>query len=241
MAQVCYRRTSSNPNNALSRSSTISDGDASNIHPMSISQLYSEAAEFEKILASSGCIDCRRSDVDGANGFADLIGRDLSPSEKAVACRAAKLSVTGYTWTPRYIASESESYDDDLPPSKSLVEETEADIPTIRRASTMEADSDSWKLEPGEIIQLLIHEFGSLATQGEEEKLILETDGCLIHDVIIVVTFPSYRSLYLRSHTAGRCSSHDSSFDVPRIPACCSARSPPVSTNHQSGACHSTS
>ncbi|KAG5716720.1 Sterol 3-beta-glucosyltransferase [Termitomyces sp. T112] len=167
---------------SLSRSSTLSDDIqdiAATSDPPTLSQLYGEAAEFEKVLAKSGCIDCRHSHKDGSNGFADLVGHDLSRCEQAVADRVNKLSV-------------SRLYTDDVLGSSNDNEDTlevdgtqsEPPSPIINRVVTEE--EEPWQLDPPEIISLLIDEFGPLTTEGEDEKLLLETDGCLILDVFII-------------------------------------------------------
>ncbi len=59
-------------------------------------------------------------------------------------------------------------------------------IPAFHRTAT--TDSDAWKLEPAEIVRLLVDEFGPLAAEGEKpEKLIFEADGCMFNGVVIVV------------------------------------------------------
>lgn len=173
-----------------SRSSTLSDDVETFIKPEdppTISQIYCDAAAFEKVLAGSGCIDSRCSDKDGANGFADLVGRDLTSSEKAVAGRVSRLSVTQYSWTPDDLTGEQGIYEE----PKSLEDESwelekPLESPVIHR---VQADNDdTWKLNPSQIIDLLVQEFGPLTSDDEEEKLVLEMDGCLVHDVIIVVS-----------------------------------------------------
>lgn len=160
--------------------------------PPNISQLYCDAAEFEKVLARSGCIESRFSDADGANGFNDLVGRDLSPCEQATAGRVSKLSATGYSLTGDSESGSDPESLDTLSVSDKTSEDSFEDNtsrrrgPAIHRASTM-GDAGSWELEPTEIIDLLVKELGALAPEGEEEKLILEADGCLLHDVIILV------------------------------------------------------
>ncbi|KAG6856527.1 hypothetical protein H0H87_003452 [Tephrocybe sp. NHM501043] len=165
---------------SLSRTSSLSDDIqylAATSDPPTLSQLYGEAAEFEKVLAKSGCINCRHSHKDGSNGFADLVSHDLSQCEQAVADRVNKLCVARMSVedVSTYVENKSLQHDanDFIPPS-----------PIINRVETDE--EAPWKLEPPEIIALLVDEFGPLATEDEEEKLLLETDGCVIQDVFIV-------------------------------------------------------
>lgn len=60
------------------------------------------------------------------------------------------------------------------------------EVPHIYRASG-DAKQALDKLKPEDIIQILEHEFGVLASPEEPEKLLLETDGCLLHGVAVVV------------------------------------------------------
>lgn len=138
----------------------------------------------------------RESHKDGVNGFADLIGKDLTAEERALASHAAKLRVTGAvpSWTPSHsgtIVEEPEAYDEEFERDSSLdLSDDSSSIvceipaPVLNRTGTL--NSDPWRLEPEEVVRLLINEFGPLAPGGEEEKLLLETDGGLIHDVAIV-------------------------------------------------------
>lgn len=174
------KHTGSHLSRVFSRSSTLSDDVDSFIHtpdPPTISSLYGDAAEFEKVLVHSGCIDSRCPDKNGSNGFADLVGQDLNKSEQAAAGRLTRLSATQLSWT---------SSDDTDTSEESEGEELFADGPVIHRVKT--DDDDPWKLEPAEIIDLLVEEFGPLAADGEEEKLVLEIDGCLIYDALIIVS-----------------------------------------------------
>ncbi|KAG6827933.1 hypothetical protein H0H92_009911 [Tricholoma furcatifolium] len=165
---------------SLSRS-TNSDIDSTedlttNNDPPTISQLYGEAVEFEKVLAKSGCIECpiRRSHKDGCNGFADLVGHDLSQCEQATADHCNKLSVA------RYCTRDTEAAYEDF---KSCVESNGPPAPIIHRAGD---EDEPWDLDPQKIVALLVDEFGPLVAEDEEEKLLLETDGCLIQDVFII-------------------------------------------------------
>ncbi|KAF8073827.1 glycosyltransferase family 1 protein, partial [Lyophyllum atratum] len=165
-----------------SYTSTFSDdiGDlAESSDPPTLSQLYGEAAEFEKVLVSSGCIDARSTQKDGTNGFADLVGHDLKQSEQIAPDRVARLNAAEWPST-----DESDTPSDDTKSSDHAEIEIISPSPIIRRVQT--DDSDSWKLEPSKIINLFVEEFGPLAPDGDEEKLVLETDGFLIHDVLIV-------------------------------------------------------
>ncbi|KAJ6613328.1 hypothetical protein B0H10DRAFT_1917477 [Mycena sp. CBHHK59/15] len=174
-----------------SRTDTFSSDEESLAEPASsFDHFYTKAVAFEKVLATNGCIEGRETCQNGANGFDDLVAKDLSPEEQANAFRAARLRVAGTSWTPtNSISEEPESYTEE--PDSSLDHSDSAstascDIPepVLHRKGTQ--DTDAWKLEPTEVVRLLIQEFGALAPDGEEEKLILETDGGLIKDVAIV-------------------------------------------------------
>ncbi|KAJ7794128.1 glycosyltransferase family 1 protein [Mycena olivaceomarginata] len=183
---------------------SLSSDEDTTLHPATFDHFYSEAAAFEKLLAVNGYIEDRESHKDGVNGFADLIGKDLTAEERALASHAAKLRVTGAvpSWTPSHsgtIVEEPEAYDEEFERDSSLdLSDDSSSIvceipaPVLNRTGTL--NSDPWRLEPEEVVRLLINEFGPLAPEGEEEKLLLETDGGLIHDVAIVGV------LHLTSH-----------------------------------------
>jgi sterol 3beta-glucosyltransferase len=136
------------------------------------------------VLSNTGCILSRCSEPNGVNGFHDLVEKDLDVSEQAIVGRLTKLRVAGDTWIAGDLTAEPESYDaaDQVSP----VDDLEPKAPILHRV-VVTSEEESWKLGPDEIVHLLVQEFGPLAEEGEEEKLILETDGCLIHDVVIVV------------------------------------------------------
>lgn len=171
------------------------------------SQIYTDAERYDKILAHTRDGDPKSPndsaiDVGHLGGFADLVGRDLGPSEKAIAGRWAKLSVAGDSWTPGVEHDElnlGPGPHEALPPGFEITSDSEEldspseehpefdfEAPVIRRTTT--TNDESWKLEPDEIVRLLVQEFGSLTANDEEEKVILETDGCLFQDVIVMVS-----------------------------------------------------
>lgn len=174
-----------------------SDDDSLQEPITSFDHFYTEAVAFQHVLVSNGCIEDRRPDQDGANGFEDLVAKDLTLAEQAAASRAAKLSfrATGAvpSWTPSptsSISEEPETYteepDDSLDGSDESSTICDVPAPVLHRSGT--TDSDAWKLEPEEVIRLIVNEFGPLAPEGEEEKLLLETDGGLIKDISILVS-----------------------------------------------------
>ncbi|KAJ7780616.1 glycosyltransferase family 1 protein [Mycena maculata] len=178
--------------------SSDSFSDEDSLHATgSFGQIQDASTAFEKILAQHGCIEGRNTSEDGYNGFKDLVEKDLTPAEQAIAVQAVKLRVTGTapSWIPSpassiaEIVEEPDSYeepDESLEGSEdsSTICEIPTPSPVLFRAGTL--DSDAWKLEPAEIIRLLIDEFGPLAPDGEREKLILETDGGLVKDISII-------------------------------------------------------
>ncbi|KAF8964439.1 glycosyltransferase family 1 protein [Flammula alnicola] len=148
-----------------------------------ISQLYDEASEFEKVLLRSGCINPEGVCPKGTTGFLHLVGHDLSTCERAMVNRDAKVCAANRSWVP----PAPELDDTSTLSSISQVSSDPSDfvLPTIHRVSTDDSEPID-TLEPKDILGLLAQEFGSLAVEGDEEKLLLETDGCLLHDVAIL-------------------------------------------------------
>lgn len=179
-----------------SRSNSSDDDHLDNNHSApSLSKLFSDAEGYEKAIAECGSPGRYSTKAYGCvAGFADLIASDLDVSEKAVTNRLAQLSVTGDDWTSGdVVTSEPESYDIDTEDSPISPEELETDTsrqdkefkPVVARSSTI--DGERWKLEPEDIVDLLVQEFGSLASEDEEEKLIIEADAALFNDIAILV------------------------------------------------------
>lgn len=173
-----------------------------------LSRLFLDAALYDKCLNECGSKFRRASFFSGSRnkaseavkGFADLIAGDLDSPEKAIAGRFAKLSVAGESLSEGSPNSELESYDatsdsSDSSTQDELKEASESTIPTSPDVSdSVTTDSESWELGPDEIVNLLIQEFGPLAAEEEEEKLLLEADGALLQDVIILVCI--YMSIF---------------------------------------------
>ncbi|KAJ6508847.1 glycosyltransferase family 1 protein [Mycena sanguinolenta] len=168
--------------------------DDESLHPVTFDNFYSEAALFEKVLAVNGLIEDRESHQDGVNGFADLVGKDLTSEERALASHTARLRATGTvpSWTPSrsgIIVEEPDAYEEERDPSLDLSDDASSTLceipgPVLERTGTL--DSDPWRLQPEEIVRLLINEFGPLAPEDEEEKLLLETDGGMVKLVSII-------------------------------------------------------
>jgi sterol 3beta-glucosyltransferase len=122
-------------------------------------------------------------------GFADLVAGDLDSPEKAIAGRFAKLSVAGESLSDESISPEVESIDTGSDSSDSSHPEAvkkKEDPVTPDASDSQTADSDTWELAPDEVVNLIVQEFGPLAADGEEEKLIIESDGALLQDVVIL-------------------------------------------------------
>ncbi|KAK0221931.1 glycosyltransferase family 1 protein [Armillaria fumosa] len=177
-----------------SRSSSIDDDSISseeNPSPPSIAAIYSHADAYEKVLASHQyTVDTTNSDPDvveePVSGYTHLVANDLTPDEQADVDKARKLSVSGTTWTPGgELTEEPETYSDDSASERTAIDLERSPVPAFHRTAT--TDSDAWKLEPAEIVRLLVDEFGPLAAEGEKpEKLIFEADGCMFNGVVIV-------------------------------------------------------
>lgn len=180
-------KRSPSQSSASSRSST---------HSHLISSLYNEAGKFEKVLLANGCISPRDT-PNGTSGFDDLVARDLTNSERAYANHDARILAASDSWIS--LADLDENLFSDIDTNSEEIasvttastsqsfDSSERPKPTIHRASTIDSQSLE-SLEPEDIVNILIEEFGTIAAPGEEEKLILETDGALLHDVAIVVS-----------------------------------------------------
>lgn len=155
-------------------------------------KLFTDASLYETLISQfkdrEDSISSGESgdNVDAASkpisGFADLIAGDLDSSEKAVAGRVAKISVTGDTWVD--FTSEPESYDES---SESSLADEQEEITLDDVPAAPEGPPGEPKLSPTEIVGLIVDEFGSLAADDEEEKLILEADAGFSSNVVIVV------------------------------------------------------
>ena len=150
-------------------------------------QLFSDAARYEKLLAETRSPASSEDDEapDVVAGFADLVGGNLSSSEEAIAGRLAKLSVTGNSWVGagEKLESEPESYDSEDTDKDSNSDDTQTEETT---PAGSEEGGDSWSISPEEAVRLMIEEFGPLAPEGEE-KLVIEADGVIIGDVVVLV------------------------------------------------------
>jgi sterol 3beta-glucosyltransferase len=116
-------------------------------------------------------------------GFSRLVAPDLDSSELAVSEKLAQLSVSNWASA----GSTTLAPDVDLGESEDSASDDEHDRASPRGATQAAGEPDfEDKLTPDEILDLLQQEFGALAPPGEE-KLLLETDASLLHDVVILV------------------------------------------------------
>ncbi|KAF9483501.1 glycosyltransferase family 1 protein [Pholiota conissans] len=158
-----------------------------------ISQLQDSASEFEKVLLGSGCINPEGVCPKGGTGFVHLVGSDLSPCERSIIHRVAKICAANKLTdipSPEESASEDLQLESDEDGSEELLlcnlqsDVSLSAVPSIHRASI--DDEESERLKPEEIVDLLIEEFGPMAGSRDKEKLLLETDGCILRHVAIV-------------------------------------------------------
>ncbi|KIY50979.1 UDP-Glycosyltransferase/glycogen phosphorylase [Fistulina hepatica ATCC 64428] len=165
-------------------------------------RLYADATAYEYLLAQHGCIRSLalpERDI-SACGFADLILSDLDQHEERLARRLPQVAAASgaSSWVPDgteiIMTGEPQSYEDaeddtdDIPAADSVLSDVSRriiDEPVLRRA-TMDDTTTSWTLQPSEVVRLLIDEFGLLTEDGEQERLLMESDACLFHDVVIV-------------------------------------------------------
>lgn len=161
------------------------------IEAPSISQIFTDAALYRQVINHpEETTFCHASDTQAIQDFAELVGRDLSSPEKALAGRFAQLSVESedVPWLPDddKLTEEPEPVSEESS-SQGTASDTAADNSDKDDSSSSEVETDdSVALSPQEIVSLLREEFGDLAPEGEE-KLLFEADAALVLDVILVV------------------------------------------------------
>ena len=197
-------------------SSDSDDSSQSEPQGTPFSQLYTEAAEFEKVLLHSGCISPLGVCPKGTTGFADLVGHDLSKCERALLDRDAQLHAVE---TPWFLPdSDDDSQTTEHEPTPEGFSLSDITLPDIHRVSSVDNKCLTY-LEPKDIVNILIKEFGPLTAPGAEERLLLEADGCLIHDIAVVVSLMMHL-YYLKSDKVIGCySPHNSPSGLSRVPA----------------------
>ena len=150
--------------------------------PASITALFSDAALYKRAIAGDAADreDCSEQQVGNpalrsVQDFAELVGNDLEQPEQDVVGRFAQLAVEDWS------QEEGEHPDANLFSEEpdSLSEDEEASQTAVQPAKDP-------KLSPERVISLLIEEFGPLAPKGEE-RLLLDADGGVIQDVVILV------------------------------------------------------
>lgn len=196
-------------------SSDSDDSSQSEPQGTPFSQLYTEAAEFEKMLLHSGCINPDGVCPKGTTGFADLVGHDLSKCERALLDRDAQLHAVEAPWfLPESDDDSQTSEHEPTPEGFSLSDIT---LPDIHRVASVDNYCLTY-LEPKDIVNILINEFGPVAAPGDEERLLLEADGCLIHDIAVVVSLMVHLYYLKFDQSIGCYSPHNSPSELSRVP-----------------------
>jgi sterol 3beta-glucosyltransferase len=199
-------------------SSDSDDSSQSDPQGTPFSQLYTEAAEFEKVLLHSGCIDPLGVCPKGTTGFADLVGHDLSKCERALLDRDAQLHAVEAPWFLPESDDESQTSTEVHEPTPEDFTLSHITLPDIHRVSSVD-NKCLTHLEPKDIVNILIKEFGPVAAPGDEERLLLEADGCLIHDIAVVVSFMVHIITFKSNQSIGSYSPHNSPSSLSRVPA----------------------
>lgn len=174
----------------------VSQDDWDLTQPSTISCLFKDATLYKKAIDELSSPRSKLNSLaeeETTNGFAELVGQDLDQPEKDVASQFAQISVKD--WTPqdddsnsaRPLTEEPESFAEQYSSSESS--EWTAAFSTDPGTTTTEKDEETEpyvSLSSDQVIQLLTQEFGELAPDGEE-RLVLEADGAVIQDVVVLV------------------------------------------------------
>ncbi|EAU86229.2 sterol 3-beta-glucosyltransferase [Coprinopsis cinerea okayama7 len=158
-------------------SSISSSGSAAN-DQVPHASLYKDAEAYEQVLKKTGCLDsdsCCRHDEREHCGFDHLIRKDLTSEEKVLVSHDARFRAM---MNPPKWFDDPSSTSQSTSPTSSIPHE-----PQIRRPPGCEEQLSG--LSAGEVVDILITEFGPLAHPGEE-KLLLEVDGCIVIDVSVI-------------------------------------------------------
>jgi sterol 3beta-glucosyltransferase len=184
----------------MSTQSSSGEDEVRNASP-TLPRLFNDASLYQAVLSDHEPKrpENTKHNHEVVNGFADLIARDLNSDspENAITGRLANLTVTGDSWPDAGLFAEPESYgsegdNDELSSQDDYKKDGERPLaPSPSRSLS----ADSSIPAPDEIIDLLIEEFGPLAADGEEEKLIIEADGAWLHDVVVLVYVSAFRIL----------------------------------------------
>lgn len=145
-----------------------------------LSQIYSVASLYEEALASTV----------GLGGHI-LAGETLNPSEHAFVAKFSQLSIASKGWFGHGLAMEPSPLSQEADNDESSDDESSTQMrtgPSLRRSGTMQ-EQESYGLEPQEIVRLLVEQFGSLETDSDKENLILETEGAMqVDDIVVIVS-----------------------------------------------------
>ena len=191
--------------------------------PTSISVLFNHATLYKQALV--GTSDGRLSPepplqnpaLRSVQDFAELVGDDLEPPEQDVVGRFAQLVAEDSDWN-----LEENERDEDPVFSEEPAALTDADREKLVDSyqdvelGESEHEPEETQLSPERVIALLTEEFGHLAPEGEE-TLILEADGAVMQDVVILVRCHCLSDCCMLRASSGRDPSHDPSHRIPRF------------------------
>lgn len=192
----------------------------------SISQMFADANLYRQaIIQPQEPAFYKASHNQTVQDFAELVGRDLDPSERSLAERHAQLSSDDVSWhlddkVDGLLTEEPESDEFDESSESSGDTSSLSPLPPSPSPSSVYEQESASQLSPVEIVDLLIEEFGQLAPEGEE-KLLLEVDAALIKDVILLVRvlfLSIFRKIVHECGVHVGCGSyHHSSFRISRV------------------------
>lgn len=163
--------------------------------PLSVTGLFSDATGYREAIHGGLSPEFRSVNpaLRSVQDFAELTGGDLEPPEHEVVGRFAQLAAE--EWSSQegedLLTEEPEVMSDEEHEEGSEgevdVDQTPRPPPTVPAIQTDLEEADTRvSLTSDEVLALLIEEFGPLSPAGEE-KLLLEADGAVIQDVVILV------------------------------------------------------
>ncbi|EKM51568.1 glycosyltransferase family 1 protein [Phanerochaete carnosa HHB-10118-sp] len=164
--------------------------------PVTVPCLFNDAALYRKVLAETPDGEehispppVQNPALRSVQDFAQLVGDDLQPLEQDVVGRFAQLAAENWDIQEgdreegAVLTEEPATLtDDERKKLTGSLEELGLDQPSSKKPAI---PAEGTQLSPEYVLALLIEEFGSLAPEGEE-KLILEADGAVIQDVVIL-------------------------------------------------------
>ena len=197
--------------------------------PPSVTSLFNDASGYKEAIAESfqNRLSTELRSVNPAlrsvQDFAELAGDDLEPPEHDVVGRFAQFAAEEWAvqegddlLTDEPGVMGDEEHVEDL---QDEVEETHISKPTVPPLQTDIEGEDKIPLSSEEVLALLIEEFGPLAPPGEE-KLLLQADGGVIQDVVILVRVSFLAQWASLSCCTGSYPPYQSSHHIPCIHAC---------------------